>query len=64
MQGVAAEVALHDQPGVRSGFEAGEPPLQDGVEFVLAHPDGRIRPDRREFEAVGNTIGGYGVNIL
>lgn len=33
------------------------------MEFVLPHPDGRIRPDRHEPDVVGNVVGNAGGHI-
>ena len=63
VQRVRAEVALHDEPGVRPGLEPRQPVQQHVVQLVLADPDRRVRPDRREFDVGGNILGQAGVDV-
>ncbi|OEI67232.1 hypothetical protein Cus16_3134 [Curtobacterium sp. ER1/6] len=57
LQGVPAEVLRHDEPGVPADLEPGEPGQQDRVQLVLAHADGRVRPDRPEPQVRRDLVG-------
>lgn len=64
MQAVRAEVALDNQVPVRGGLKAWDPALEEAVQFVLAHPDRRIRPDRAEHDVLGHLVGENRSNVL
>lgn len=63
LEGVGAEVALHDKPRVAALVEARDPLLQQAVQLVLPDPDGRVGPDRPESHVSGNISGQRGVDI-
>ena len=63
MQRVGAEVALHDEPGIRIEVEAGKPEFEHAVQFVFAHPDRWVGANRHEAELCGNIPGGDSVDV-
>ena len=63
VQRVGAEIALHDEPGVRLEVEPGQPEFEHAVQFVFAHPDRGVRADRHEAQVCGNIFGGDGVDV-
>lgn len=63
LERIGTEVALDHEPPVGPLREARDPVLQHAVEFVLSHPDGRVRADRAERDPVGNILGTNGVDI-
>ncbi|MEY3033837.1 MAG: hypothetical protein RLZ86_459 [Actinomycetota bacterium] len=50
LQRVRTEILLDDEDGPPRGRESFEPSQQHGVQFVLAHFDGRIAPDQIEVQ--------------
>lgn len=63
LQGVGAQVALHHEPGVAALVEARDPSLEESVELVLSHTDGRVGANRPEGHLVGNISGECGVDV-
>lgn len=64
LQRIRAEVALHDEPGIRAGTQPRQPLDEHAVELVLAHPDRRVRADRHELDGAGNIFGSARVDIV
>lgn len=63
LQGIGAEIPLHDEPRVAAFVESRNPSLEKSVQFVLAHADRRIGADRAECHVTGNIVRGDGVDI-
>lgn len=64
MQGIGAEVPLHDEPGVGVEVQAGEPLLKHPVQFVFSDPDRWVRPDGGEPDVGGNILGPHDVDVV
>ena len=63
LERIGPEIALDDEPGIRSLVEAGDPSLEKSVQLVLSDADRRIRADGAEGHVVGNIVGQHGVDI-
>ena len=64
LEGVAAEVLLHDHVRISAHIEPGEPRLEELVQRGLADADRRVGPDRAERQVSGDLVGRHRADVV